>query len=450
VNEAGAVDYDPFSGGEIREFPAVPAQRGIWVHSKQHPQSACAHNDAVVVRLKGPLDQTALGAALQALAELHEALRGRFADEGRRLVVAPAVTVPVEQHDLSRIEPETARAGALETLLAADAQTPYDLEAGPLLRAKVVRLEEREHVVLLGVHRTVCDGWSLDVLLYDLGRLYSAFSGEGALPPPPGQGFSDYVAHRATPEFAARARSSLAFWRAALASPPDGRARVGRRPPGHDGRDALHAALAVPPDVVAAARGFARDAGLSFFSVLLSTAGLALHRASGADDVVVAVPVAGQPDAAMEECVGYLTSTLPIRIRLAPGGSFRQLAENVTRAVLDAREHAAVDLCEIAAELAIGDEPFAPGFVDAVFTHVQKHAPGKLRFAGCAAEYHFNPRRLEVFDFGLGAFDAATAVELSAFAVADAGEAAWLGSRLAEFELLLREGCERPDDEIPR
>ncbi len=447
--EAGAVDYDPFAGGETKELPAVPAQREIWAHSKAHPESACAHNDAVVVRLKGPLDGAALAAGLQALAELHEGLRGRFTDDGRCLVVAPAITVPVEQHDLSCIERE-AQPGALEALLAKDAQTPYDLEAGPLLRARVVRLDEREHVVLLGVHRAVCDGWSLDVLLYDLGRLYSAFSGDGALPPPPGHGLSDYVAHRATPEFAARARSSLAFWREALASPPDGRARVRLRRPGHDGRAALHAALAVPPAVVAAARGFARDAGLSFFSVLLSTAGLALHRASGADGVVVAVPVAGHPDAAMEECVGHLASTLPIRIRLVPGCTFRQLVEDVNRAVLDARENAAVDLCEIATELAIGDEPFAPGLVDAVFTHVQKHAPGKLRFAGCAVDYHFNPRRLEVFDFGLAAVEAAPAVELSAFAVADVGEAAWLRTRLAEFELLLREGCERPDDDIRR
>ena len=173
-----------------------------------------------------------------------------------------------------------------------------------------------------------------------------------------------------------------------------------------------------------------------------------LHRLSGADDLTIAVPVAGHPDAGMEECVGHLASTLPIRIRFVPGGTFRQLAESVNRAVLDARENAAIELGEIAAEIGAGDRQEGPGLASSVFTHVLKYPPAKLRFADCGVEYRFNPREVERFAGGFSVLESAQSLELHAFAGAGTSDVERLHARAAEFERLLSDGCAEPEGRL--
>jgi amino acid adenylation domain-containing protein len=442
------VDYDPFATAPTVEVASTFAQREMWLSAQAGSGAVCAYNESFSLRLTGAVDDEALLRGLQALADCHEALRGHFSEDGERFIIEPAMTVPVAQHDLSNLPP-TERAASLERLQAEDAKTPYDLGRGPLFRAAIIRLDEHERVAMLSANHAACDGWSLDVLLADLGRLYSAFVGSAPLPAPPRHGFSDFVRYCQTSEYVARIESSRAFWRKAFENlpPPLALPHDGFRPAvrSYDARHSLHA---ISVDILSTVKEFSRAHGISFFSVLLSTFAALLHRISQQTDLVIGIPVAGHPDAGMEDCVGHLVDLVPVRCRCEPGLSFLELCRATHAAVLDARENASVSFGEIVADLGVPRDPSRVPLITAIFTHAQKYAPGKLVFADCAVEYHLNARRFETFEIHLNAIESPEGMQLKAHANSDLFTQAWVDWRLREFECVLRDGCTAPDTAI--
>src|SRR5262249_12161057 len=111
--------------------------------------------------------------ALQQVVDRHEALRTTFSPAGDTQTVAPRLTLDVPLTDLSDRPPERREAEAAR-LVDAEDRKPFDLATGPLLRARVVRLEAERHVLLLTVHHVACDGWSYDIVLRELAALYTA------------------------------------------------------------------------------------------------------------------------------------------------------------------------------------------------------------------------------------------------------------------------------------
>jgi hypothetical protein len=442
---ASIADYDPFAPTSRIEFEPTPGQREIWLSSHAGSGSGRAYNETFSVRLTGKIDEAALLASLNVLPEFHEALRGHFSEDGERFIIEPSLPPAVARHDLSSI-PADGRADALTRIEASYADDPYDLEAGPLFRAAIVRLGEDESTVMLCAHHAVCDGWSLDVLLADLGRLYSAFAGGGALPAPPRHGFSDFASLLRTPEYLSKAGASRAFWKEKLATLPpplelplDG-ARPARRSYG-----ARYAERLIPRESMAASKEFARARGISYFSVLLSTLAAMLYRISGAVDFVIGIPIAGHPDAGMEDCVGHLVNLVPIRFAFRPELSFLDLYHATNASVLDAMDNATIGFGEIVAGLKIPRDPARVPLVAVVFTHVHKYAPGKLAFGECAVDYRLNARRFETFELNLDAVESWDGVEIKAHANFDLFSQGWLEGRLSEYESLLTHGCLSPD-----
>jgi amino acid adenylation domain-containing protein len=438
------VDYDPFAGATTVELASTPAQREIWLSSKLGSGAGCEFIESFSVYLTGLVDEKAMIQGLQTLTEFHEALRGRFSPDGERFIIEPVVTVPVVRHDLSA-RSASDRASALEQLLSADAGASFNLETGPLFRAAIICLGAREWVVTFSAYHAVCDGWSLDVLLSDLAKLYSAFVGSAPLPVPPRHAFSDYLVFCGTPEHAARIEASRAFWRKAFQVPPPALdlPADGERPAVRS-YGARHVLRDIPMDLLVAAKQFSREQGLSFFSVLLSTLAVLLHRLSGAVDIVVGIPVAGHPDAGMEDCVGHLVNLVPVRCQVKTGLSFLELCRASHVAVLDARENASVGFSEIVVDLQVRRDSARVPLIAVIVTHAQKYAPEKLSFPGCSLEYHLNGRRFETFELNLNLIESHEGLQIKAHANADLYSQAWVEWRLHEFESLLRHGCSSP------
>jgi amino acid adenylation domain-containing protein len=442
------VDYDPFATGSKVEIASTLAQREMWLSAQAGSGAVCAYNESFSVRLAGAVDDDSLLRGLQALADCHEALRGHFSEDGERFIIEPAMMVPVAQHDLSNLPPDE-RQASLKQLQTEDAKKPHDLSRGPLFRAAIIRLDVQERVVMFSANHAACDGWSLDVLLADLGRLYSAFAGGAPLPTPPRHGFSDYVSHCQTPEYAARVESSRAFWRKAfeVLPPPFALPHDGHRPAvrSYGARHSLHA---IPLDLLTAVKKFSLAQGFSFFSVLLSAFAALLHRISQQDDLVIGIPVAGHPDAGMEDCVGHLVNLVPVRFRIEPGMSFLDLCRVTHTTVLDARENASVSFGELVADLKVPRDSSRVPLIAAVFTHVQKYAPGKLVFAGCSVEYSLNARCFETFEINLNAIESREGLQLQTHANSDLYTQGWLDWRLRELESVMRAGCAAPEASI--
>jgi NRPS condensation-like uncharacterized protein len=171
----------------LSTFPLSFGQERLWFLEQLEPGSPL-YNIPAAVRLSGPLDAAALAQALQQLVDRHEALRTTFASlEGRPVqVIAPAPSVPLPLEDLAgEADPEAA---ALERATA-EAQRPFDLAEGPLLRAGLLRLGPEAHVLLLTLQHAIADDWSMGLLIRELAACYqAALTGRPAgVPPQPVQ-----------------------------------------------------------------------------------------------------------------------------------------------------------------------------------------------------------------------------------------------------------------------
>ena len=161
------------------DFPLSFAQARLWFLDQLSPGNPF-YNVQTSIRHRGAVDHAALQTAVEVLVERHESLRTVFRVVGGepRQVVLPVVRVPLEAHDLRHLPPSERQGEAVRIALEQLEQS-YDLATGPLLRTKLVRLDEREFVLLVGVHHVVADGWSLGVLSGELGRVYGDVVGGG-------------------------------------------------------------------------------------------------------------------------------------------------------------------------------------------------------------------------------------------------------------------------------
>ncbi|MBZ4421922.1 non-ribosomal peptide synthetase, partial [Myxococcus sp. RHSTA-1-4] len=318
-----------------RRAPVSFSQERMWLQERMEPGSA-ALSVPSAVRLSGELNTAALRRALQALVDRHEALRTTFVEQDGRLLqhIAPSMNVELPVVDVQGSEAEAWKR------LHADARQPFDLEKGPLLRAVLYRWGEQEHLLLLNMHHIVSDGWTMGVLVRELGVLYPALaSGQPvSLPPLPLQ-YADFAAWQRDWLRGETLDSQLGYWRqqldadAVLELPTD-RPRTAST----STRGARHTAM-LPPALLQSLKDLARREGRTLFTLLLSAWQVLLSRYSGQDDVVVGSPVAGRNRAELEGLVGLFVNTVALRTDLSGDPSFLELLGRVHEKVMGAFAH---------------------------------------------------------------------------------------------------------------
>lgn len=440
---------DPFAPLPRKVLQATPGQRQIWSIAIADPAAALSFHESFSIRLNGAVNDEALDAAIQGLGWIHEAVRGHFASEGREFVIEPQLEIPVVRRDLEDPSEAGVRA-ALAAAEADEAERPYDLDNGPLVRVTLLRAGESSRIILLAAHSGVSDGWSLDVLLEDLGRLYASFAALEGPSRLPLHSFSDFLERRTRAEFATRAEQARAYWRRQLLPPPPplalpyDQARPQRRT-----FTARSSTATVQQQVILAAKAFARSQGVSFFSVLFASFIAGLQRQSGASDLVVGVSFAGHPIHGLEDAVGHLVSVVPVRVRISADSSFADVCRHCHVAILNASENTAVGIEDLADELALGrDSTRAP--LAAQFTYVREYAPGELRFVGNDVAYRMTPRRATLFELELSVVEANDRLDFAAHGNADLASQTWLDAFVRELGALLDGGCSTSSDSVGR
>ncbi|HEY0640601.1 MAG TPA: MupA/Atu3671 family FMN-dependent luciferase-like monooxygenase [Pseudonocardiaceae bacterium] len=314
--------------------PLAPAQQRIWSVEQLAPGNL-AYNNAVGLRLHGPLDPGALHRALQEVVCRHEALRTTFhpGEDGRPVqVVHPSVEVDLPVQD--------ATADQVAELARAHARRPFVLERVPLLRARLLRLSGTEHVLLISMHHIVSDGWSAGVLFGELGTLYAAFAQgrPSPLAPLPVQ-YTDYaLAQQDDPDNAA----GLEFWTRTLAGLPPLEVPADRPRPPVQGQDGGRVPVYVDREVTDALGELCRATGTTPFMVLYAALATLLHRHSGQADLAIGTAVAGRTTPETEALVGVFINTVVVRADLTGDPAFTELLTRTRRAVLDALAHSAV------------------------------------------------------------------------------------------------------------
>jgi len=322
-------------------FPLSFSQQRLWFLDQIEPGNA-AYNMPMPVRLRGELSVDRLERIFQEVVRRHEALRTTFtAVDGQPVqVIHPELRPELRTLDLA--DQVDAEEQALRTIQE-DAWRPFDLRTGPLLRLTLVRLAERDHVLLLTLHHIVSDGWSMGVLLREIGALYEAFAQgrPSPLPELPLQ-YPDFAVWQREWLQGAVLDQQLAFWRERLADAPAVLEMPTDRPrPAVQTFHGATAARLLTPAAAAAVRELCRQEGVTPFMALLAAWAVLLGRHAGQDDVVVGTPVAARNRREIEDLIGFFVNSVALRVDLdgGIGSTFRDLLARVRRLCLDAFTH---------------------------------------------------------------------------------------------------------------
>ena len=436
---ATAVDYDPFAGDEIlRSVPSTESQRELWLGDQLGSDSSLAFNESVEIRFAGALDAAAMRAALEGLVARHEALRATFSADGLTTNIAATVPLEVPFVDLAGTEPRS-RAARLEAVRASQVERPFDLERGPLFRAEIVRLEEREHVVFLTSHHIVCDGWSAGVLVSDLAALYAAAGGAPRALAAADR-FSDYAlaerAREGSPESAADER----YWieRFAGALPPPLELPTDRPRPPLRTTASARVDHELDGDLVKAIKRLGAKHGGSLFVTLLSGFAGVLHRLGGQTDLVVGIPAAGQAAGGHQSLVGHCVNMLPLRIALDPAAPFGALVRAVRTAMLDGSEHQGMTFGTLLRKLPLPRDPSRLPLVNVIFNCEAALSAESAPFPGLDFRLGAVPRRHENFELFVNAVEHPGGIRLECQYARDLFEAASVSRWLVSFETLFR------------
>jgi amino acid adenylation domain-containing protein len=330
--------------------PLTESQTEIWLSAQNGDQASCAFNESVTLLLNGPLDLPALRTAMEMIMARHDALRARFNPTGEMMTISPDTGFACPITDIS--EEEGSPEGVLTAYLQADASTRFDLVEGPPIRAQLFKLSETAHALVLTAHHIICDGWSINVIITELAEIYASLREHRQPDLGPVLPFSEFARAQSmrTP---GEQLANASYWAAQFANPsrpidlPTDRPRPAMK--SYTGRTAGHR---IDARLYREVKATGAKQGCSLFVTLLAAFEALMGRLAEVEELVVAVPIAGQPLVEDQELVGHCVNFLPIRGSWTRETSFADHLRSVGRQVLDAYEHQDYTLGTIVRKLA--------------------------------------------------------------------------------------------------
>jgi amino acid adenylation domain-containing protein len=352
----------------VGPLPLSFPQQALWFLEQLAPERP-TFNVTAAARVTGPLDREALGRALKEVVRRHEALRTTFAvEDGRPVqVIMPGMDVDWETADLSGL-PDDRRADALEEIATEAARRPFDLTAGPLIRASIVRLGRHEHAALLTTHHIVTDGSSLGITADELTALYQAFRRRQPSPlPEPAVQMADFAAWQRSWLRGEALDDLLAYWRGRLAAVPPLDLPADRpRPPARTTGGAQRA-FALSPALSGSIRELGHRESATPFMTLLAAFKALLGRYSGQDDFAVGTAVANRGRPETRGLIGYFVNMLGLRADLSGDPTFVELLARVRAEALGAYEHQELPLEALLEDLRLPRDPSRTPLFQVIF-----------------------------------------------------------------------------------
>ena len=321
--------------------PLSYAQERLWFLDQLIPGTSM-YNLPIAVRISGDLDLPALEEALTEIKKRHESLRTRFEMRGHELVqvIDDAREVKLDVEDLTHL------GGAERQLIVGqtidqEAAKPFDLEQGPLLRVRVLKTAEQEHVIMLTMHHIISDGWSLSLLTQEVGMLYSAYS-EGRPSPLPELDlqYRDFAVWQREWLSGDVLEQQLEYWRQQLGTdlPVLDIATDHPRPARPQFHGATHA-FGLAHRLRLSLHSLSQTEGVTMFMVLLGAWQTLLSRYTGQLDISVGTPIANRNRAEIEKLIGFFVNTLVLRTNLNDDPDFREVLKRVKEVCLGAYAH---------------------------------------------------------------------------------------------------------------
>jgi len=318
--------------------PLSQGQKALWFLQQSAPENSAYHL-GLALRIRSPLDVTALRRALQTLIDRHPALRTTFPMHKGEPIQA---IHQAQLLDLTCIDAQEWDEDELRRQVVTAHEAPFDLEQGPLLRASLFAHAAQDHILLLSLHHLITDGWSFRILLDELRVLYRTTQptdqaeAEAALPPLT-HSYADYVRWQRDLLTGAEGERLRTFWQEQLAGElPLLNLPTDRSLPPVQRYDGAAEYFQVDPAIFQQIKKVARDANATVFATLLTAFQVLLHRYDGQEEVVLGTFAGGRPTSEFNATVGYFVNPVAVRTSLAGNPSFKALLAQVRQTVAEA------------------------------------------------------------------------------------------------------------------
>jgi amino acid adenylation domain-containing protein len=339
------------------DLPLSHAQERLWFLHRLTGDSRAYHVPAVL-RIRGTLDCAALTASLNFIIEQHEVLRTSFSDQD-------GTPCQVIRDRVSLTIPVTHVKSHADAMAQIDehVREPFDIAAGPLLRAHLFQNAPDDHVFLLCLHHIVTDGWSMDLMREAIVSGYRAScDGKPHAPEPIAVQYVDYAAAQRDEAGKERITKGLAYWCEKLAgAPPLLTLQSGATRPAVQSMNGARTTFTCDADITHGVQAIANESGATSFMVTLAAFSAAVMRYTGEADFVIGTPVSGRSHPAVQRLIGCFVNTVPIRATVDCNASFRGLIEDTRRTSLEAFDHQDVPFEKIVdalkPERELGHEP---------------------------------------------------------------------------------------------
>jgi amino acid adenylation domain-containing protein len=433
-----AIDFDPFIDGEISlTAPATESQQEIWLGVQLSKEANLACMLSQSLRLTGRLNLDLLQAAIRQLVSRHESLRTTFSGDGMTILIANKIELGIPIVDLSDVT-TSERDKEIDRHQKQAVSEPFDLQHGPLVSAKMLKLADREHILIFTVHHIICDGWSYGVILSDLAKIYANLAeSRSALDRP--EYFSEYAFLEREQIGSQEAIETEAYWLKQFADLPpilDLPTDYPRPPLRTFNSGCEYRTLSA--SLVDKIEKLGVKNGCSLMTTLLAAFEIFLFKLTGQKDLTVGVPTSGQIAAGKYDLVGHCVNFLPLRSRIDPECTFSDYLRFRNSSILDDYEHQNFTFGSLLQKLSIPRDASRIPLVSAVFNIDLDGIDKEDLFAGLITKISVNRGAFATFEFFFNAVTTASGeIDLDCQYNTNLFSAATIQRRLGEFEHLL-------------
>ena len=426
------------------------AQERMWFFYQLEPDNPF-YNNSAILNLEGILDLEVLERAVNEIVLRHEILRTSFvlANNQPTQIVAPnqAISIPVE--DLQELPLELQHV-AIKQLVKQEAQKPFSLTTGSLLRTKLLRLGQRSHVFILTIHHIISDGWSIGIFIQELAALYESFLTKATYPlvdlPVQYADFAEW--HRQWLQ-GDRLKQQLDYWKQQLAGVPP----VLNLPTDHQ-RPSVQTfrgdieKFYLDRELTQQLRQICQTSGTTLFMALLTAFSILLYRYSGQDDIVIGSPIANRNRVEIEKLIGFFANTLALRVQISGDSTYLDLLNRVKEVALAAYSHQDLPFEILVDELKIDRHLSHNALFQVVFALQNNPLPSiKLPNLELSSDINFDNGTVR-FDLEVHLWESSEGLKGDFIYSTDLFDSATIKRLIGNFQTLLREIVKNPNQSV--
>ena len=433
-----------------QEVPVTEPQLEVWLSDQLSDGASCSYNESFTLYMRGDLNESAFKDAVRQVVNRHDALRATFIHEGQVQTFAPKLDLNISTVDLAALT-GSERDARWKQIIRDDGHTPFRLTQGPMVRAQLVKLEPQYTALAFTAHHIVCDGWSTNVLLDELPKIYNALNrGESPTLPAP-MSFATYSKSQSEFLNGPEGASVEKFWLEQFQQPaplldlPTDRPR----PAVKEFRGATYRTR-IGAEAYNAIKKLGAKQKCTLFVTLLGGFQILLSRLSGQDDIVVGIPTAGQSLVEGAVLVGHCVNFIPLRGKPAADSTAAQFLASMKQTVLEGYEHQNYTYGRLVRKLQIPRDPSRLPLTEVQFN--LERVGGDVQFDGVQAEVDPNPKSFVNFDIFLNIVELEDGLMLDCDYNTGLFEESTIARWLRHYETLLLgmvENANRPVSQLP-